>query len=199
MGYAEYFENMSPAQKMFNWTFSVTLPQMHIYSERELEIYGTVSSGDPHYDRALGLEPVVMPAVTIARMLEWWKQGLRNEIVLLHPATDAPVIFRIIQGVLDSWYRDTAQNPGMREVPIEDLQNMDDFGKHVYEIAKWHLGKDVTNFNPLEQDLVDSISPLAPVDDIRQRIDDSYINRPYRSALDDIVALVSKSKRNWRE
>ena len=57
-GAASYFENMTPAQKMYQWTFAVSIPQMHMYSQRELEIYGTVSSGDAEYDRALALEPI---------------------------------------------------------------------------------------------------------------------------------------------
>ena len=69
-GAASYFENMTPAQKMYQWTFAVSIPQMHMYSQRELEIYGTVSSGDTEYDRVLALEPVKMAGVTIAGVLE---------------------------------------------------------------------------------------------------------------------------------
>lgn len=198
-GAASYFENMTPAQKMYQWTFAVSIPQMHMYSHRELEIYGTVSSGDAEYDRALALEPVKMAGVTIARMLEWWKMGLRNEIVLLHPDKDAPVIFNIVRDVIQTWYNEASKNPSMPDIPLEHLQVMDDFAKAVYEIAKFHFAKDTSNLSFFDQMQVDPISPLGQLENHFKKVETAFSSAPYRSAFDDIVAIVNnQAKRNWR-
>jgi len=199
MSAASYFENMSPAQKIFNWTFPVSIPQMHIYSERELEIYGNISTGDSSYDRALANEPVKMSGVTIARMLEWWKNGLQNEIVLLNPAKDAPTIYNILRDAISSWYLEVSKDPLHPEVPLEELKIMDEFAQAVYEKAKYHFVKDGSNLNFLDQMHLDSISPLAEVEEHFKKIQNTVSSAPYHSVFKDIVSIIDNAKRNWRQ
>ena len=123
------------AFKIFHYIFICQMSAMHLYSDEELEHYGSISSGDREFDKAMATDLTTVQ-LTISRIAELSDEGV--PVILTNPE-DSARIYKIIQEHLDDWDRNSRTNLNLGNVPVEDLRKLELVKTKVAEVAKYYI------------------------------------------------------------
>lgn len=133
-------ENHSPAYKIFHYYVDVQIPASFAY-ERHFEEVGTPVYTNPAMEEQAAAE-MVFRRHTVAELIEYYRRG-------------ATIIFTDVNQSVDAygWLRDhlnqmreksgTRVNTG--NIPLSDLQAMDEFASMLYRIARRYEQVDETS------------------------------------------------------
>jgi hypothetical protein len=117
--------------------FRCTVPQLRSRSIAEIELFGTLVSGDARYDRenATAMNTVM---ISIEKMLEYHVAGVP---VAVARREDTKIIYEYIKNHLEAWAEVFRNTVNRQLVPVEDLILLDELANKVYEHARHHFDR----------------------------------------------------------
>lgn len=131
-------EKRDTAWWIFNQLFQCRAQRIQLMSMDEMKEYGTPTSGLPEYDAQMRNERVDV-MLTIAKMVEYWDQGITIGIA---NEKDTKQIYELIANHLEAWKHRLMTELNNRGAPLDDLVKLDKFASVVYRHAKFHFPKD---------------------------------------------------------
>lgn len=123
---------------IFNSLFYCRIPYLASRTVEDIKQFGMPISGDAAYDRQTANE-LVHRMITIAQMIDYYKRGVRVEIV--DPA-ETKKIYEHISAHLTAWANVLEGSVNRGNAPIDDLLLMDNFANAIYAHAKYHFPKE---------------------------------------------------------
>lgn len=123
------------AYKIWNYKFLCQMSQLHLSSLEHIERSGTLTTGDSRVDRNLATEKVQVN-ITIAAMAEYIGEGIPFQLMKVD---DSETIYKILYEHLMDWKIAIESNPGIVEVPVEDLRKFDLLAAEIYVFARHYF------------------------------------------------------------
>lgn len=120
-----------------NKIFRVAVPQLRARSLRDMELFGTLVSGDQRIDRENAASETIC-MISIDKMLEY---HVANVPVRVIRREDTKTIYELIKNHLEAWAKVFSETLNTQMVPIEDLILLDEFANKVYEHARHHFDR----------------------------------------------------------
>ncbi len=143
---SEYFTKTQPKSDPIEKTgsliweklFLVKIEQKYLQSEQELKIFGTPTTGDPYYDNLMHHQLIDI-MIPINGMIEYYKKGITVRIT---KNSDTKLIYEIIRDYLHAWYNRIQNSVNVGDVPLDDLNILDEFASKIYPFARSHIKED---------------------------------------------------------
>lgn len=129
----------SAAFKIFNVYYECMVANMHLVSDVEMDVYGSVTN-DAATDRALAYENsvVLLSIVTIAN---YHNDGV--SVTLVDPAKSKEIYETIHQHLMD-WQNYLRNNVNIPDVPEADLKVLDNLAADILNTAKGYIKEPMT-------------------------------------------------------
>lgn len=127
----------SVAQKLFTFRYNAQISKVHLFSEKEIAQYGTVSTGNKDVDKAMANETVVA-RLTAPEMAEFLDDSVNFKLV---NTKDSVEIFRHLMELLREWEVRASEELQSIEVPLEALVKLEKLAAHMYQSAKFWIAK----------------------------------------------------------
>lgn len=145
------------ADKIFKFPFRVRIPQRELYSDLDREIFGVPTTGDHNLDRKLAeeLTPVTM---TISDLVGLWSRGVN---FTFDSVDDIVRMYGYIKEHLSAWEKAIREKIWMKEPPMEDLKNLDNFAGFLFSRSRGRIAKKFENESLLGALDVGSVSPIS--------------------------------------
>ena len=125
-------KNHSAAYKIWHYTFTCTIAQMHLVSAEFLEQGGSITSGNPAIDRQMA-NNIVTVQITPAAMAGFLAEGATLALVEM---SDAAKIYQMIHDHLSDWQRALQNNPHVIKAPVDELRQLDALATAIYPQAR---------------------------------------------------------------
>lgn len=125
------------AYKVFKFYIDVQIPQHHLYNQDYIKEFGVPTTGDHKVDSALS-KSMVNARMTIAQLAELLAEG--SPIVLVDPEKSV-FIYETIVEHLNNWRSKLESGFVGNNVPMEDLNKLDQLANEVYPLAKGFMDK----------------------------------------------------------
>lgn len=132
----------TPAERVFKFRYRCKISKIHTLTEREIQRFGTISTGDKEMDRALASEMVVAN-YSPAEMAKFYNESV--QFYLLTPR-DAIKIYHDLTDHLNNWAK-LIRDPliTLEAPPLEELQMLEALAGAMYHIARPYIIKDGTS------------------------------------------------------
>ena len=127
----------TPIWYLKNKLFRVSVPQLRSRSLRDMELFGTMISGDQRIDRENSNSETVC-FLSIDKMLEY---HVANVPVRVLRREDTKQIYEYIKDHLEAWAKVFSETLNTQLVPIEDLILLDEFASKIYIHARHHFDR----------------------------------------------------------
>jgi len=128
-------EQFTTEYYIFDKLWRCRIPFNQSRSVEHIKHFGTPMSGDPERDRATANE-LVDRMITIARMVEYWKNGVQIYVVNRNECKD---IYECISLHLQAWKKHLESSLNVGDAPLQDLVDLDQFANVVYSHAKYQF------------------------------------------------------------
>lgn len=122
------------AYKIFNVYFECLVANMHLHTDEELGVYGSLTN-DPATDMAMAYEKSVV-LLNIATIAEFHDDGV--SVTLTDPAK-ANDLYQIITQHLRDWQEFERRSVGPVNIPVDDLAMLDALAGDVLNTARAYI------------------------------------------------------------
>lgn len=138
-------ERATPAWKLFNWHFQVTIPNYYVRSIEDMEEQGLYTSGYDDLDESLAQQSTTTSR-TVAQLAELFDNGC--EPIICNPEQDGPKIYKLIMDHIKDW-AEYFNRSGIDFISVNhddrdarvvaDLQKLEAYLKYVHGDVLAHL------------------------------------------------------------
>ncbi len=132
MAYEDDSTQHTVAYKLAYYMFNYSIPGIHFYTQEYLDNVGLVSTGNKADDMALLKNRID----TRGTILEIARHHAQNHSVMLQNPQDSVVMYEIANTHLHNWKTALARETNLPEVPIEELEMLEEFCESIYQIAR---------------------------------------------------------------
>lgn len=122
------------AYKIFNIYYECYVANMHLVSDEQLDVYGSLTN-DPNTDRALAHENSVA-LLNIATIADFHDQSIT--VTLVDPAKSKDIYELIVEHLTD-WQNHLMNNHNGPGAPQEDLRKLDNLAGDVLNTARGYI------------------------------------------------------------
>ncbi len=137
--------------KLFNWSWEVEAPAIHLNDTQRTRLRGSFSSFDPEINEVMKNEMRVVN-ITIPKLAEMVYDQIQVRVM---KRDHIPIMYEMIVDHLGNWYNEITYAVAVVDPPIEDLRKLDLLASHLYPIVADIMGynkpQNVTHFSGLEQ------------------------------------------------
>ena len=124
-------EEHTPAYKIFHYYFKVLIPASFAF-EQQQQLLGTHQYQSAEAEQHATQE-MVPRQHTVAEMVDYWKRGA--QLILQNP-DQAKTIYGWIREHIQRKMNQMSTSLNTGTVPLRDLQDLDEFAKSIYQIAR---------------------------------------------------------------
>jgi hypothetical protein len=121
----------TPAYKIFHYYFMVMIPAAYAY-QNDQAMLGVYQYQSKEAEESAAQEMVTRQH-TVAEMVEYWKAGAR--LILCNPK-DSETIYGWIREHVQGKMNKLGTSLNVGNVPIQDLKDLDDFARSIYQVAR---------------------------------------------------------------
>lgn len=125
-------EEHSTAYKLTMYQFNYSIPGIHFYSQEYLDTVGILSTGDKKMDVELMKTRIDTRGSVLAIALH----HAADHSVMIQNPQDAVQMYEIANQHLLNWKNALARESNLPDVPIEDLEALEEFATSIYQIAR---------------------------------------------------------------
>lgn len=122
---------------IWNVLFQCRVPYNARFSVEHLRNFGYPTSMDRRQDQQIQNAPEDC-MLCINQMFEYWKDGIQVKLVKY---SDSKKVYEHIEGYLAAWKRELEIILDVSKAPLEDLMQLDEFARVVYDKAKYNFPK----------------------------------------------------------
>lgn len=192
--------NKTPAFKIFHFNYLCMIAQMHLYDTEYLEQGGSMTTGNAAMDRSLA-ESKVQVQLTIAAMVSYHREGV--PFTICNPEDSAKIYLIIREHLLD-WKSRVETNPGIIQVPLDDLKALEALAAEIYPHARHYLYE-----RPFHGRLFDTINGIASRRGIARKAPAEAAETPrlrdanplptkHSPLMDSVSQSLTDRKKSWR-